>query len=322
MTEAKICIVIAYYGQWPVYLPVFLKGCEHNKVIIDVILITDIDDPSVSFPSNVKTVNYSLDQIAERVETSFSIKTSNFRPYKMCDLKPAYGHLFPELIEGYDFWGFGDIDLIYGNLERYFTDRILDKYEIMTFRDEWISGALTVLKNTEKINTLFMRSKDYLSIFSSPINHAFDECGKKHGILRTGVHPLDIEPDYSKNDVNCFTQVVSKAAEDGDISVFQREYVKESLPFNEILWHIDGRLMTAGNGEVALFHAVWEKRFNRFVVPQWKSVPDNLFITSTGFYAFPNRFWKLIHYYRLLVGSLLDFSVRAKASLKYRLGVN
>jgi hypothetical protein len=322
MTQAKICIVIAYYGKWPVYLPVFLKGCEDNKAIIDVILITDIDDPNVSFPSNVKTVNYSLDQIAKRVETSFSIKTSNFRPYKMCDLKPAYGHLFPELIEGYDFWGFGDIDLIYGNLRRYFTDRILTKYEIMTFRDEWISGALTVLKNTEKINTLFMRSKDYLSIFSSPINHAFDECGKKHGILRTGVHPLDIDPDYSKNDVNCFTQVVSKAMEDGDIRVFQREYVKESLPFNEILWHIDGRLMTAGSGEVALFHAVWEKRFNRFVVPQWKTVPKNLFITSTGFYAFPNRLWKLTHYYRLVVGSLLDFSVRVKASLKYRLGLN
>jgi hypothetical protein len=240
----------------------------------------------------------------------------------MCDLKPAYGHLFPELIEGYDFWGFGDIDLIYGNLGRYFTDKILAKHEILTFRDDWISGALTILKNTEKINKLFMRSKDYLNIFASPIDHAFDECGKKHGRLRAGVHPLDIKPDYSKNDVNCFTQVVSKAMEDRDISVFQHEYVKESLPFNEIIWHIDGRLIKAGNGELALFHAVWEKKFNRFMVPKWKTVPNNLFITSSGFYAFPSRFWKLTHYYRLLVGSMLDFWVRAKASLKYRLGLN
>jgi hypothetical protein len=321
VTGPKICIVIAYHDKWSVYLPVFLKDYENNNAIIDVILTTDMDDPIVSFPSNIKSVKYSLVQVSERVEIISSIKKSNFRPYKMRNLKPAYGHLFLKLIEGYDFWGSSDIDLIYGNLGRYFTDRILAKYEIVTLRDEWVSVALTLLEKNEKINTLFRRSKDYLSIFSSLNNHIFDECGTKHEIVRTRIHPLDIESDYSKNDVNCLTQVVSKAMRNGDISVFQREYVKESLPLNEILWHIDGRLMTAGSGEVALFHAVWEKRFNRFIVPQWKTVLKNLFITSTGFYSFPNRLWKLTHYYRLQVGSLLDFSVRVKAS-KYRLNLN
>ena len=47
-------------------------------------------------------------------------------PYKCCDIKPVMGYLLEDQIKVYDFWGFGDLDVIYGNLREYYTDLLLD----------------------------------------------------------------------------------------------------------------------------------------------------------------------------------------------------
>ena len=36
------------------------------------------------------------------------------------------GYLLEDQIKVYDFWGFGDLDVIYGNLREYYTDLLLD----------------------------------------------------------------------------------------------------------------------------------------------------------------------------------------------------
>ena len=314
----RVCMVIAYFGKWPAFLDIYLDSCERNKDVLDVLLITDIKD-KLSLPSNVKTVQSSLDEISEIILKKLDIQTQNFRPYKLCDLKPAFGVLFQEHITQYDFWGFGDIDVIYGDLKRFMSKRMLDRYDVITYREEWISGALTLIRNKPEFNELFKRSKDYKDAFGSKVNHAFDECGRKHKILRTGIHPLDVEVDYSKNDVECFTQVVLKADEEGAIQLYQREHVKESLPLNEIVWRIGGRLIGADQREYIMFHYVWHKRFSEFHIPKWKKIPDELFITPSGFYPLPTKFWKLKSAYRTLKGKTIDLSKRGKVSLSVRI---
>ena len=39
------------------------------------------------------------------------------RPYKCCDLKPAYGVIFEEYLTAYSYWGHCDFDLIFGDLQ-------------------------------------------------------------------------------------------------------------------------------------------------------------------------------------------------------------
>ena len=38
-------------------------------------------------------------------------------PYKLCDLKPAYGYIFNNLLKDFDYWGYSDLDLLFGNLD-------------------------------------------------------------------------------------------------------------------------------------------------------------------------------------------------------------
>ena len=42
--------------------------------------------------------------------------TQKHKAYKLCGCKPFYGVIHKEELRGYDYWGFGDIDLIYGDL--------------------------------------------------------------------------------------------------------------------------------------------------------------------------------------------------------------
>lgn len=57
-----------------------------------------------------------MDEIKVTASEKLSFAVNIGYPYKLCDFKPAYGFLFPEIIKRYDFWGHGDIDVVYGNI--------------------------------------------------------------------------------------------------------------------------------------------------------------------------------------------------------------
>ena len=47
-------------------------------------------------------------------------------PYKICDLRLGWGTIFRDHVADYDFFGWGDIDVIYGDLRKFLTNDVLD----------------------------------------------------------------------------------------------------------------------------------------------------------------------------------------------------
>lgn len=319
MKKARICLLIPYYGAWPVYLPLFIESCRRNT-ILDVYLISDLNIQTL-LPPNVKLVKLPISDLLERMKERIGITIKQIAPRKICDLKPAYGLLFSELTEGYNFWGYGDIDLIFGDLNRYLKDDILSEYDILTFREEWIHGPFTIFKNNDTTKNLFRHSRDYEAVFSSDTIFCFDECGKKHGILRTGIDPLEISVPFAPNDVHCMTQVIRAEELAANLKVYRRYYAKESLPFDEIILWEDGKIKGAGFAEYIFYHFVWDKKQEQFTFPVWKEIPKKYFITTTGFYKLGNRMWRLTHYYRKLAGRIKKVQRKVSDSLKYRLKI-
>lgn len=82
------------------------------------------------------------------------------RPYKLCVLRPAYEDIFSEYLDCCDFWGFGDIDLIYGNIRDFASDKVLAKFDVFSARKEYISGSFSLFRNNDFINGLYKRSPD------------------------------------------------------------------------------------------------------------------------------------------------------------------
>lgn len=168
----KILVIIPYFGTFPTYFSLFLQSCEHNSTI-DWLLLTD-NRESYDYPDNVRVVYTDFSALQAVVQAKFDFPIVLHQPYKLCDYKPAYGYLFSDYLEGYDFWGHCDLDLIFGDLRVFLPDEQLENYDKIGHL-----GHLTLYRNTPEINTLFLSEIDgrvrYREVFTTQQSCIFDE---------------------------------------------------------------------------------------------------------------------------------------------------
>lgn len=170
----SIAYIIPYFGKLPKGFELWLLTCEANPTI-DWILFTD-DETQYNYPKNVKVNYIEYEQFKKRIKNHFNFSVVIDRPWKLCEFKSAYGEIFKQELKKYDFWGHCDIDLLWGDIRKFITDNILEKYEKIGFQ-----GHSILYKNTPEVNgrykTIVPQKVDYREIFSSKEGHCFDENG-------------------------------------------------------------------------------------------------------------------------------------------------
>ena len=168
----KIALIIPYFGKFPNYFPLFLNSCRHNPTI-DWLLVTDIAE-GFDYPGNVHVIPMTFPELREKIQEQFDFKIALERPYKICDYRPAFGLIFRELLSKYDFWGYCDIDLLFGDLRRAFPDELLDAYDKVGHL-----GHLALYRNTPQVNAAFRANfggqERYREVLSEERNFIFDE---------------------------------------------------------------------------------------------------------------------------------------------------
>jgi hypothetical protein len=169
----KICIIIPYFGTWPDWIDYFLISCKYNPDI-KWLIITDCG-PKESPSDNISIVNISLQELSRIAGEKLGIPLDIEHPYKLCDLKPSYGIVFSEYISGYDFWGYSDLDLVYGNIRQFITSDSLKEYDIISNHPDFVTGHFCILRNTPFINKLFMSGGQYKNAFLKKKYVGFDE---------------------------------------------------------------------------------------------------------------------------------------------------
>lgn len=112
-----------------------------------------------------------LDLASRRLGIEFHPKD----PYKLCDLKPALGLVHEDMIAEYDFWGFCDLDVVFGRLRHFLTERMLTKYDVVTTHARRVAGHFTLIRNLPKYNGAFMQVLDWRQQLLDERPRAFDE---------------------------------------------------------------------------------------------------------------------------------------------------
>lgn len=146
--QKKICFIVPYFGTLPEYFQVWLDTCRTNPTI-DWLVFTD-DSTEFNVPLNVKIEYTTFAYIQNVVQKCYDFEISLLTPYKLCDYKIAYGEIFSDYLVGYDYWGFCDIDVIWGNIRKFFSDDLLDAYDKIG-----VQGHCTIFRNTYHVNTLY-----------------------------------------------------------------------------------------------------------------------------------------------------------------------
>lgn len=169
----KIVYVVPFFGKLREDIDLWLHTCAYNPTI-DFIVVTD-DKSNHNYPNNVKVIYEDYTNLRDRVNTLYGIEVALEKPYKLCDLKPAYGEIFSEYLTGYDFWGHCDMDMLWGNIRSFITDDILDEYDKIGFL-----GHSTLYRNTKEVNSRYklkvnVVNYNYIDVFETDASCHFDE---------------------------------------------------------------------------------------------------------------------------------------------------
>lgn len=168
----SIAYIVPYFGKLPEFFNVWLMGCKENKTI-DWFIFTD-DRREFDYPANVIVTYCSFEEIRLRIQEKFSFKITLDRPYKLCDYRVAYGDIFRAELKEYDFWGYCDIDVLFGDIRAFINDDILDRYEKIGYQ-----GHSTLYKNIESVRKRYLTKvseiRNYKEIYTTSESCFFDE---------------------------------------------------------------------------------------------------------------------------------------------------
>ena len=167
----QIVIIFPYFGILPVQYKMWRTSALQNPTV-DFMFFTDTD---VEPAKNIIVHKMQFNVFRQLVQKVFDFPIVLDRPYKLCEYKQAYGYILQDYIRKYDFWGYGDLDLVYGDIRAFLTENIL-KYKFLL---GW--GHLTLLHNDNETNSYFMKPEEgyqsYKEAFRTSRITFFDEYG-------------------------------------------------------------------------------------------------------------------------------------------------
>ncbi len=169
----SILFIIPYFGRWPFWMHLFIRSCAENSDI-DWLFFSDCGVPG-NLPANVRVKEISYSNYCALVSERLGIRFSPENPYKLCDIKQALGYIHCEELDGYDFWAFGDIDVVYGRLREYFDFDRLARYELLSTHARRVSGHMCLLKNNTRMREAFMLIPNWRERLADQQHHALDE---------------------------------------------------------------------------------------------------------------------------------------------------
>ncbi len=186
----RICFLIPYFGRLPILFDLWCYTASKSSLCDFYIFTNESYDSNYS---NVKIINFNLDEFKKLVKLKLNIDSEIPTPYKTNDYRPAFGIIFEDIVKNYEFWGHCDLDVILGDIDSYLIN-IIDKYDKIFSR-----GHMTIYKNFEENNRRFLskpQNKEFLYFFDAiniKYNCFFDEA---YGMKKL----------WKKFNYSCFTE--------------------------------------------------------------------------------------------------------------------
>lgn len=185
----KIIFIVPYFGKLPPYFDVWMQSMGRNHTV-NILFISDLLSDK-NMPDNFRLLNWSFQVTKDYIQKKFPFIISLESPYKLCDFKPAYGYIFKDYISDYDYWGYCDIDTVFGDIRK-FIEPLLHTYDVIGKY-----GHMMLYRNCPNINESFKQKGahfGYQEVFSHKQIYAFDEI--------TGVHQI-----FCKESYHCFFEL-------------------------------------------------------------------------------------------------------------------
>jgi hypothetical protein len=161
--------------------------------------------------------------------------------------------VFEEFTQGYQYWAFGDEDVLYGDVDRMLgphldgtADLVIPGTNSARMQGS-TQGHLTVLRNDPRTNELAIRDPAYKQVLVSTEHWAYDETSWRYG-----------------SEVSSFTKIVKEGEARGELSIRWGIPSITHVPRRGRWYVYDGHSVHEDNGKEILYYH-WGKMRHRNV---------------------------------------------------------
>lgn len=232
----SILFIVPYFGKWPVWMPLYVDSIKRNPTV-HFLFVTDCDTNVFDKLNNVKCVSSSFEAYVARFKAILGEGIQINDPYKICDLRPFFALVHEQDIAQYDFFGWTDTDLVFGDIRSFYTAKLLRNYDVFSTHVNRLSGHCALLRNSEKHKKIGFRIYQWKRALEKPEFVGIDEHGITNALQMTIFDKVAEKFNRSKD--NLFCNIVRKW------KVRKHYFVEQfTTPFTPIPW-IDGTLNDA-----------------------------------------------------------------------------
>lgn len=179
----SIAIVIPYFGKWDEWVPLFFETVRRNATI-EFFVFTDCGMDGLTAP-NVRARSMSLEEYVAMVNERLGLAFSPPDAYKLCDLRPLFGAVHEPELGGFDFYGWCDTDLLFGDIRAFYTDDLLARVDVLSTHEHRISGHFALFRNTARNRGMYRRIYAWEEALRRPEFVGIDEHGITNAYLMT-----------------------------------------------------------------------------------------------------------------------------------------
>lgn len=271
----SICLITCYMGPLPNYFGMYVASCKKNNSFNFIVINDTIAQSSVD--GNIQYIKWSLQDLnnfsSKRLNENINLKSA----WKINEIKPLFGLIFKEDLAKFDFWGWCDLDIIWGDLRKFLNDELLSRYDVITSKVNWTAGHFTLFRNNAICNNLYARFNGVIELLNSPTYYAFEECCHRwNGVIYTFE-----ELQNKKLPISMF-DIVKRAENTGEIRAHFKDIIREH-PQAINYTYKNGTLMDLDKMEEFMYyHLITVKKIWRFYIPSYSDQLVDLRITPFG----------------------------------------
>jgi len=232
----SVILIVPYFGKWPVWMDLYLDSIKRNPAI-NFHFITDCETAIFESIPNISFEETTLTEYVDRYKKLLGDDIQIPNAYKICDLRPFFGLVHQEITHSYDFFGWTDVDILFGDIRSFYTDEILSRFEVLSTHKTRLSGHLALLKNNEKHRTIGFKIYNWKQALQNPCFIGIDEHGITNALQMTLFDKIAEKLKFSKD--NLILNLIRKT------KTTKHYFVEQfTTPFTPIPW-IDGSLNSA-----------------------------------------------------------------------------
>lgn len=216
-TPLKKTFILTQFGTPHPWTQEFIDHVQHlEKKGWSWIIFTPNEFESKGNVTIVPMTCFGFNELVEKklgVRPNLFTTPSGIPSVHVTDFYVASGIIFEDYLSGADFWGITNIDVVYGDLNDFYPDRMIGDYDIITDEPDSLNGVFALFRNEEHINELFKQIPDWEKAFTQ------DPCVAC--VTGQGKHTLYGTDEYGMSKVIKSIQETPKPKEEEAIRVWQ-----------------------------------------------------------------------------------------------------